>query len=348
MPSWHRLVDDKTSEDGSTGISSSEILGRLAETDHSPDISNEARIIINSMRLHGVRKEDDRCETSLEAYSDRTSKCNLVLIGTRDKEAPSQQSAACVNEEVFEEDWSHIMTSELSGGFAQHEVKAFRLSDNSEIQIACAPSLTPLDMIDLSWGTHDATGHCVWTGARFLIQILTPILQSYFTNKKILELGSGTGLAGIAIATLFSLEELLLTDSSTSALELCRHNCSINNVLNANVQALTWGASISSTMFDTVFAADVLYDIQAWEPLLRTAYLSLRESGIFILSHVPRAALPEDSLYDSLESYLTSVAGQHHFSLIRTLRPHDFITTVDAWKEMEQGGTAVFVFQKDA
>lgn len=271
-----------------------------------------------------------------------------MLVGIQMKAISSQLSSASENEQVIEEDWSHIMTSDLSGGFAQHETQEFRLSDNSELQIASSPSLTPMDMIDLSCGTHDATGHCVWTGARFLIEILTPALDSYFTNKNILELGSGTGLAGIAASKLFSVKELLLTDSSDSALELCRHNCRINHATKTDVKELSWGASIPSMTFDTVFATDVLYDIQSWEKLLKTAYLSLNENGVYILSHVPRAALPEGSVTDSLESHLIRVAAEHHFSLIQTHRPQDFALTLEAWEEMEQVGTAVFVFQRKA
>eukprot|EP00980_Cylindrotheca_fusiformis_P005902 scaffold1242_cov123-Cylindrotheca_fusiformis.AAC.11 len=292
-----------------------------------------------------LQQQSSCLKNALMVSSSRDSKRSLALVGTRSKEASTQPSEKTENE-IIEEDWSDVMTSDLSGGFAQHETQEFHLTDNSIIRIASAPSLTPIDMMDLGSGTHDATGHCVWTGARFFTQIPTESLQPYFTNKRILELGSGTGLAGIAISRLFFPKELVLTDSSSSALELCRHNCGINNLDSANVQPLTWGASFLSTIFDTVFATDVLYDIEAWVPLLKTAYLSLGKDGIFILSHVPRAVLPEYSLGDSLESHLISVAAQHHFTLIQTLRPKDYAPILKAWKELEEAGTAVFVFQK--
>ena len=46
--------------------------------------------------------------------------------------------------------------------------------------ISCVEALTPLDMIDLGDGIHDATCHCVWTGAfLFLTALSKPILYPY-------------------------------------------------------------------------------------------------------------------------------------------------------------------------
>ncbi|KAL7557869.1 hypothetical protein ACA910_010920 [Epithemia clementina (nom. ined.)] len=87
--------------------------------------------------------------------------------------------------------------------------------------LECVRSLTPLDMMNLSHGIHDATGNCVWTGAFLFLAALssslllssssssttttmtmstttTSILQPYIQNRTILELGSGTGLAGLS------------------------------------------------------------------------------------------------------------------------------------------------------
>lgn len=366
QPLWYQLInqeDPKTVIDTSSNETSdntpSHKIGRLAETNTQPEISTKARIIISSMRLHGIRS--NAYDTSLEAYSSLPSKPNhLVLVGTR-KAGESSSEGENNNEESADEDWSGIMTANLSGGFAQHETKEFQLSNGSVVHIASAPSLTPMDMIDLSWGRNDATGHCIWTGARFFLNILSPALEQFFINKSILELGSGTGLAGIAIVQLFQVKELMLTDASDSALALCRYNCTLNDgsTTTIGVEELSWGESLStckqeaskeqgtSRTFDTVLATDILYDIAAWEPLLVTASKSLKaDDGVLLVSHIPRAALPDGCVAASLESYLIQVASQHHFQLVQTHRPCNFSNILDDWESLQERGAAIFEFQK--
>ena len=87
-----------------------------------------------------------------------------------------------------------------------------------------------------------------------------------------MELGCGTGLAAIALSKLLSTEALVATDVSESALDLCSQNCNMNQIKNIQIEKLCWGETLDSEQpFDTVLATDVLYDIQAWEPLLKSA-----------------------------------------------------------------------------
>jgi len=137
------------------------------------------------------------------------------------------------------------------------------------MQIDCVNTLTPLDMIALSIGTYDATGHRKpWTGAHFFIEAflrwpanifsghtsldskstssinrmdrLNSLRQRIFSGKRIkrhlLELGCGTGASGIAL--LLSEEskdigKLTLTDNDASVLTLAQRNCELNG-LNMN------------------------------------------------------------------------------------------------------------------
>jgi predicted nicotinamide N-methyase len=284
-----------------------------------------------------------------------------------------QQDDDDVTKDVQEEDWSDIMTSDLSAGsFARHDdVQDICLPDGILLKIASAASLSPLDMMDLSWGTHDATGHCIWMGAKLFLQALPKLQVVYLFSDahcRILELGSGTGLAGIAVAKTqeandTSLQQLhiVLTDNSDSALALCRHNCKINGVAQkVRVEFLSWGNTLlssstttprsSSHDFDIVLATDVLYDIGAWEPLLQTVTNSLREKGHLILSHVPRAALPEGTLSSgssssSLEDHLVAIAKGYQLHLVSTLHPSD-LEEFEDWQEMEQAGASILIFGK--
>ena len=304
-------------------------------------------------------------------------------------------------EKIIEEDWSDFIPNlHDQQGFSRHEtVREYVLFGGTKISIECVDALTPLDMIALSWGSgntnkehnsddachvtnetgYDSTGHRVWLGAELFIKSIGT-LQDYFQpDLKILELGTGSGLSGIAIVKILNSPSMVvLTDSSPSALDLCRTNCIKNGVhvvesssndsndgiLCVSVKELRWGNQLLADsnghdyyVFDTVVATDVLYDFQMWIPLLQTARTSLRDSGIFILSHVPRAAIPEE--YDCkdkttvstirIEDLILDEASKHGFELVSELKPSTLIVDPDdteLCEEMEGAGATIFIFRK--
>ena len=64
------------------------------------------------------------------------------------------------NDDAHKEDWSELMSAGLAGGsLSQREVQEILLPDETKISIASTSCLSPFDMIDQSWGTHDAIGH---------------------------------------------------------------------------------------------------------------------------------------------------------------------------------------------
>jgi len=160
------------------------------------------------------------------------------------------------NNDIVEEDWSLSFPATYSqsttGGFAQHEEHRIQIMDHDTVNdrsmdlvFDCAPCLSPLDMMNLFHGYHDATGHKVWMGAYVFIEgmIRTSSMRSYFSNKRVLELGCGTGVAGLALYFKQSLLSekgggggsdsedlqsppsfLTLTDSDSEAIQLCRRN----------------------------------------------------------------------------------------------------------------------------
>jgi predicted nicotinamide N-methyase len=197
-----------------------------------------------------------------------------------------------VQESVQEDDWNLPLDFHM---FAQHESHSIYLNSARDFQIECVESLTPLDMMNLSTGTHDATGHCVWTGAFLLIAAIDR-LKEIFRGRRVIELGSGTGIGGIAL--LLSGESsapsfLSLTDADPNALALCRRNCESNlDEYQYQLEEVVWGtplrASVPANSFDVVVAADVLYDIGFLPLLLTTATECLTDVGYFVLVHVPR------------------------------------------------------------
>ena len=188
---------------------------------------------------------------------------------------------------VVEEDWSHHLAGSkrdddgtACGGtppdrnrFAYYDTVVFPLSEPSgsgkplSMELRCVDGLTPLDMLDLSSGVHDATGNRVWMGAvLFLESMVRPLplcggdatptqrkraaalaglRAELFRGRDVLELGCGTGASLIALGLAAAAAEaeakegcsddafpvprsLTLTDNDPVVLELCRANCEAN------------------------------------------------------------------------------------------------------------------------
>jgi predicted nicotinamide N-methyase len=197
-----------------------------------------------------------------------------------------------VQESAQEDDWNLPLDFHM---FAQHESHSIYIHSARDFQIECVEALTPLDMMNLSTGTHDATGHCVWMGAFLLIAAIDS-LKEVFREARVIELGCGTGIGGIALLLSGASSApsfLSFTDSDPNALALCGRNCQSNlDEPQYQLENVGWGtplpSSVSPNSFDVVVAADVLYDISCLPLLLTTAKECLKDAGYFVLVHVPR------------------------------------------------------------
>lgn len=268
-----------------------------------------------------------------------------------------------VDDPVVEEDWSsHIKDFSLNG-FAEHALEVLELPDGQSIRLRCVKALTPFDMINLYNGAHDATGHRIWMGALFFAQAFPSFKRSLFQNRRVMELGSGTGFGGIALFVLSQQakctpKELVLTDADPTALDLCRWNCDINTKCDdrITVRCLDWsdGEFSSGGMFDTIIGTDVVYDVSVVIPLLSTVSACLSIDGMFMLSHIPRASLPGMSKIAStaeMENYITEAASKYSLRLMETVRPMDLPKTtpkhLEAISLMHDAGAAILLFAKE-
>lgn len=113
-------------------------------------------------------------------------------------------------------------------------------------------------------------------------------------GRRVLELGSGLGLGGLAAAALGA-AEVVLTDRPGPVLDALRRNVRSNAAASArfaaaSAEALDWSAGVcsatdadtcSSGAFDVALGADVLYDAAAPAALLRALRRRLRRGGVF-------------------------------------------------------------------
>ena len=193
-------------------------------------------------------------------------------------------------EDVVEEDWSNLNHGSdfeyygtniflLSATIIEEETTIIsttgttvQLNRPLQMNLRCVESLTPMDMLDLSNGTADATGNRIWMGALFFIECfvrplprlstnnetfhskiraMSELRSALFFNKIICELGAGTGASLIAIGLAGTVCEhvkpksLTLTDNDPVVLSLCEKNCITNFKddvgVNFQVCPLDWG-----------------------------------------------------------------------------------------------------------
>jgi SAM-dependent methyltransferase len=309
---------------------------------------------------------------------------------------------------VIEEDWSEFMNFNPTGtGFSQHASLKIPLSSTVEMDIACIEHLTPIDMMNLSYGTSDSTGNRVWMGAFAFMEVFARPLPSYhgeeesevsktakelkmlryklFHSANILELGSGTGVSGISLMLAHQSDEqelsyipsrITFTDNDYHVLDLCKRNCD-NNIGGSDESKvystlyLEWGKHIDfQEAFNTVIATDVIYNLEALEPLIQSAHALLLPGGYFILSHIPRASISSKlALNVALEHEILSCASKYKLESIfrgnvseyKYICKNDYALRIDIlqnivtpnkrfgiydWSSIQSVGAAIFIFKK--
>jgi len=89
--------------------------------------------------------------------------------------------------------------------------------------------------------------------------------QDYFRNKKVLELGCGLGLAGIAARAVNA--DVVFSDYDPLALEFSRRNFKRNFGNLPKVHLLDWRNPEFQETYDVLIGADILYERQLLKPL---------------------------------------------------------------------------------
>lgn len=104
------------------------------------------------------------------------------------------------------------------------------------------------------------TGYRTWEAALALGDYFISTTAVDLKNQRVLELGAGTGFAGMVTASLGA--HTVLTDGDPAVVERLNKTISFNN-LTADVQELYWGpdAAVDNFANSLVIAADVLYDV---------------------------------------------------------------------------------------
>ncbi|XP_041070086.1 EEF1A lysine methyltransferase 3-like [Carcharodon carcharias] len=124
-----------------------------------------------------------------------------------------------------------------------------------------------------------------------------------FTGKKVIELGSGTGIVGI-LATLLG-GDVTMTDKP-NILNQIENNVSINIPTacrhRIKVRALTWGKNHTDfpTVYDFILGSDIVYSSVAYPALIETLRYLARQGATIYLSSELRKSNGSPSFHEAL------------------------------------------------
>lgn len=140
-------------------------------------------------------------------------------------------------------------------------------------------------------------------------------------GKQILELGCGSGLAGIA-AGMSGAESVLFTDYLPDALEFASRMWRLNIPSDPLTHLLDWRTPDLSRQYELILAADVAYEQRNFAPLLHSFQTLLAPGGKIVLTEPSRrvakpfVTLLEENGFD-LTTHSAPVDYQNHRHMIQ-------------------------------
>ncbi len=105
-------------------------------------------------------------------------------------------------------------------------------------------------------------------------------------GKRVLEIGCGCGLAGIAAGR--NGAKVTVTDLEPQALTLAEENWTRNRLKPAALERLDWRRPADLGTFDLILGADILYDEMTFSALSRTLRQKLSREGRILIAEPGR------------------------------------------------------------
>ncbi|XP_056870422.1 protein-lysine N-methyltransferase EEF2KMT [Takifugu flavidus] len=161
------------------------------------------------------------------------------------------------------------------------------------------------------------TGLVTWEAALYLAEWALDH-QEIFTNRTVLELGSGLGLTGITVCRYCRPSRYIFSDCHPGVLQRLRTNIKLNGLMEetpslVSVEELDWMAvteeQIKQIEADVIIAADVVYDPDVVPSLMKLLSNLLRCSApqVIICS-----AVRKQETYGGFKQQLEKAGIQHH------------------------------------
>lgn len=156
----------------------------------------------------------------------------------------------------------------------------------------------------------------VWPAASTLASVIDSYVRP---GDRVVELGAGLGLCGIACGLLASPGRVLLTDHDQAAVTLSRGSAAASGVRHlVDAKVLDWTAleTWPEASFDTALAADVIYELSACAHIAAVAdWVLAAESGRLVIAdqlHRPH----REALKDAMRDRGFNLKGERHVEAI--------------------------------
>ncbi|CAK4127623.1 unnamed protein product [Aphanomyces euteiches] len=207
-----------------------------------------------------------------------------------------------------EEDWREEVEYALST-IRIGTTLTFEIRQMEELSLAASLSM----LTEMTETTSEISGQRIWPGSYLLAEFVHEHPE-LVANKRVLELGAGTGLVSL-VANLAGTRAAIATDGDMSVVtDILEWNVQHNAPPSSTIDtaSLWWGDNSSSgefrrrfgdELFDIVVAGDVLYKGELVPLLLTTVKEWLHPEGIFVLCHIPRADVSHEVLQRELTSH---------------------------------------------
>ncbi len=124
----------------------------------------------------------------------------------------------------------------------------------------------------------------VWPSAIGLARYVTRRLS--VDGKRILELGCGLGVVGVAAALQGA--HVLCTDYEEDALAFARHNSRRNGCRQVSFRLVDWRRPALRRRYDTILASDVIYEARNFGPLVALLQRFLARGGYALFADPQR------------------------------------------------------------
>merc|ERR1712224_493165 len=123
------------------------------------------------------------------------------------------------------------------------------------------------------------SGATIWAASVIFGDWALRVEPELFRGKRVLELGSGVGVAGAAICSLVS--QLTLSDYDTEVVQCLHTTVDLNMLQNTQVELVDWCTPLPDEIpfqeqYDVIVGWDVLYEPEAMSGLIKFLIKQLR------------------------------------------------------------------------
>lgn len=166
-------------------------------------------------------------------------------------------------------------------------------------------AMMPLSILSKLGGNNEVSGQKLWCGSVCLSEHLAITGFSKVAGAEVVELGAGTGAAGM-LCSRRGAAKVWLTDHDVKCINHMTIDCTENFISNAEIVRLDWlrpsmdditgRGGFNKSLPLVLIAGDVLYKSTLVEPFFATVKMLMQQNpeSVMHLCHIPRAGVAHE------------------------------------------------------